>query len=122
MAKSPLETFQLSSKKIIRQQDEDSSAVRNTRQPSHLKTDKAFIIDGMRELPVQTQENDDRESDEESVDSVTNFDMQAHVCQDRFDEETYEDYNESRTSWIYSPEFHCRRRWSKLSSIKKEVW
>ena len=87
--------FNCLQKKIIRQQEEDSSAARKTRQPSHLKSDKAFVNDGVREIPVESVEVDDRDSDEESVDSATNFDIPEPVCQDSFDEETYEDYNES---------------------------
>ena len=87
--------FNCVQKKIIRQQEEESSIVRKPRQPSHLKTDKSFIIDGMRQRPVEGIEEDDRDSDEASVDSATNFDMDVPVAQERFDEETYEDYNES---------------------------
>ena len=48
-----------------------------------------------KQIPVDGIEDDDRDSDESSVDSATNFDMQTPVSQDRFDEETYDDYNES---------------------------
>ena len=87
--------FNCLQKKLIRQQEEDSSVVRKPRQPSHLKTDKSFIIDGMREIPVEGKEDDDLASDEASVDSATNFDMHAPVSHDGFDEETYGDYNDS---------------------------
>ena len=60
---------------------------------SHLKTDLSFIIDGGRQiLPVEGKQDDDLDSDEASVDSATNFDMQAPVSHDGFDEETYEDF------------------------------
>ena len=38
--------FNCLQKKILSQQEEDSSVVRRKRQPSQLRTDKAFIIDG----------------------------------------------------------------------------
>jgi hypothetical protein len=87
--------FNCLQKKILRQQEEDASVVRRKRQPSQLRTDKAFVIDGIRQIPVDGIEEEDRDSDESSVDSATNFDMQTPVSQDRFDEETYDDYNES---------------------------
>ena len=49
--------FNCLQKKLIRQQEEDSSVVRKPRQPSHLKTDKSFIIDGMRLIPVEGKED-----------------------------------------------------------------
>ena len=117
--------FNCLQKKLIRQQEEDSSVVRKPRQPSHLKTDKSFIIDGMRQIPVERKEDDDLDSDEASVDSSTNFDMHAPVSHDDFDEETYEDYNESHLGFSAPPEIQCRRCRSKLLSIQKgarNVW
>jgi hypothetical protein len=87
--------FNCLQKKILRQQEEDPTVSSKPRPPSHLKTDKAFVLDGMRQIPVEGIEEDNRDSDESSVDSATNFDMQTPADQNRFDEETYDDYNDS---------------------------
>ena len=86
--------FNCIQKKIIRQQEEyDDYVFRTPAGSDSLKTDKSFVIDGVREGISESL--DDKGSDDGSVDSATNFEMHGPVCHDAADEETYEDYNDS---------------------------
>ena len=93
--------FDCIKKKIIRQREEDdysnTAGVRNT-----ARSDVAFVLDGVRQEEVEEKVDGDS-SDDESVDSATNFDIITDPVTEAFDEETYEDLNESCYGFFSSP-------------------
>ena len=79
-------------KKLLRMQEEDpSESMPAFRRQDSLKSDKAFVIEGVR----QSAFADDKvyNSDDESVDSEVDFDIHLPAQSDSMDEELYDDYN-----------------------------
>jgi hypothetical protein len=85
--------FDCIKKKIIRQREEnDDSNTTGVRITA--RSDVAFVLDGVRQEEVEEKVDGDS-SDDESVDSATNFDIITAPETEAVDEETYEDLNES---------------------------
>ena len=89
-------------KKILRIHDSvQDEAMPALRRQDSLKSDKAFVIEGVR----QSAFADDKvyNSDDESVDSEVDFDIHLPAQSDSMDEEIYEDYNEGFDGFFCTP-------------------
>ena len=89
-------------KKLLRMQEEDpSESMPAFRRQDSLKSDKAFVIEGVR----QSAFADDKvyNSDDESVDSEVDFDIHLPAQSDSKDEELYDDYNEGFDGFFCTP-------------------
>ena len=99
--------FNCVQKKLIRQQeDNDDIPVAKFRESTTSRSDTTFVIEGVRQDTAFGSE--DMGSDEDSVDSATNFEIRLPVGDDDMDDETYDDYNSGFDGKIipYGVEFH----------------
>jgi len=94
--------FNCVQKKLIRQQeDNDDIPVAKFRESTTSRSDTTFVIEGVRQDTAFGRE--DMGSDEDSVDSATNFEIRLPVGDDDMDDETYDDYNSGFDGFFSTP-------------------
>ena len=82
--------FNCVQKKLIRQQeDNDDIPVAKFRESTTSRSDTTFVIEGVRQDTAFGRE--DMGSDEDSVDSATNFEIRLPVGDDDMDDKTYDE-------------------------------